>query len=427
VRDEKPREIAAEILFKRENGRFVESILEDQFGRKTLKPEDRGFIQELVYGVVRWQLTLDWLITRKTQGKPQKPLVQNLLRMALYQMFWLERVPSYAAVNESVEICKRRGFVPQAKFINAVLRGYSREMEGTREELQKLKKNDLALAYSHPEWLCKRWRERFGEGNTVALLDWNNTPPPLYARVNHLRFPTERLLELWQGEGVSYKPVEWDWAANRIFQIEKHPPLPQLASFKQGGFYLQDPSTLLAPLLLQAQPGEAILDLCAAPGGKTTFIADLIQDKGRILAEDLVPQRLKLVSENAERLGVSCIITDTTRFPRDTAFDRVLVDAPCSNTGVMRRRVELRWRIAAEEIGRLAQTQLSLLKQAARRTRLGGTIVYSTCSLEREENEAVVHEFLSSDRRFRLDTERIVTPFADGVDGAYCARLVSTS
>jgi 16S rRNA (cytosine967-C5)-methyltransferase len=180
-------------------------------------------------------------------------------------------------------------------------------------------------------------------------------------------------------------------------------------------------------LLLQAQPGEAILDLCAAPGGKTTFIADLIHDKGRILAEDLVPQRLKLVDENAERLGASSITTDSTHFSKDTAFDRVLVDAPCSNTGVMRRRVELRWRIAAEEIGRLAQTQLSLLKQAARRTRLGGTIVYSTCSLEREENEAVVREFLASDRRFRLDTERIVTPFADGVDGAYCARLVSTS
>ena len=304
MRAEKPREIAAEILFKREKGRFVETILEEFLRSRSLKTEDRRFLQELVYGAVRWQLTLDSLIDLKTGGKPQKPLVQNLLRLALYQMFWLDRVPSYAAVNETVEICKRRGFHPQAKFINAVLRGFSRELEETRRRLDDYRQADFALGFSHPRWLCTRWEERFGRAQTVALLDWNNSPPPTFARVNTLKVTADELLRTWGEEGVEFIARDFDWAPPQtIFQIKAHPPLFSLPSFQAGLFYVQDPSTLLAVEALNPQPGEAILDLCAAPGGKTTYIAQKLENRGRILAQDLDPDRLKLVAENSARLG----------------------------------------------------------------------------------------------------------------------------
>ena len=194
---------------------------------------------------------------------------------------------------------------------------------------------------------------------------------------------------------------------------------------RDGWFYIQDPSTLLAPALLDPQPGENILDLCAAPGGKTTFLAQLMHNEGKIIASDSDPSRLRMVKDNCARLGVTCVETISDfRFPISD-FDKILVDAPCSNTGVMRRRVDLRWRITAEEILRLQKTQLELLNQAATKLKPGGTLVYSTCSLEPEENSEVVKQFLAAQPHFKLETERQLLPFTDGVDGAYVAKLKS--
>lgn len=419
VRGEKPREIAVEILLTRHRGAFVESLVDSALSENPLSPEDRRFLQELVYGVVRWELTLDWLIGKKTE-KPQKPFVQNLLRLALYQMFWLDRVPSYAAVNECVELCKQRGFVPQARFINAVLRGYGREMEETRQALREFRTSDLSRGFSHPAWLCKRWVERFGREKTVRLLDWNNLPAPTFARVNRLKINPAQLQERWRAENIDVEPIDYDWApAATIFRLRAHPALATLPSFQEGLFYVQDPSTLLAVSLLGAQPGESVLDLCAAPGGKTMFIAERLENKGRIVALDLDPARLKLVQENAARLGASCVTTEAG----EGMFDRVLLDVPCSNTGVMRRRLELRWRLKPEEVTRLAHTQMELLRGAAAKTKPGGVLVYSTCSIEAEENERVVSAFIKQNQNFILEQERALTPFADSVDGAYAARL----
>ena len=423
MRVEKPREIAVKVLQERGKGDYLENLLDAALKRYELKPEDRGFLQELVYGVVRWEMTLDWLIAQKTGGKPQKEIVQNLLRLALYQMFWLERVPSYAAVNESVEICKRAGFVPQAKFINAVLRGYGREDTITRQRLEELKRAKPAIGWSHPEWLVRRWEKQWGNVKALRLLEWNNSAPPVYARVNTLKTSACELQQRWSREGVVAEKAEFPWVSkDLVFRMKNHPPLGTLGSFEQGLFYIQDPSTLLAPGMLEASGGETVLDLCAAPGGKTTFIAQLMSNSGRIVAQDIEPARLKLVQENAGRLGATCISTEPIQ--EGLMFDRVLVDAPCSNTGVMRRRVELRWRIKPEEIKRLAQTQMNILKAAAKRVRIGGALVYSTCSLERDENQGVVGQFLAENNGFSLDQEREITPIIDGVDGAYCARLV---
>jgi 16S rRNA (cytosine967-C5)-methyltransferase len=456
VNGQKPREIAASVLRRREHGGgYVETLLEEALAAAPLSPVDRGLCQELVYGVVRWQAALDFLIARKTDGRPQKTALQNLLRLGLYQIFWLDRIPNHAAVHETVENAKRSGFGPQSGFVNAVLRGYLREFDATKTLLADLKTSQPHIGWSHPEWLVTRWQKQWGTERAAQLLEWNNTPPKTFARINTLKFSNRRdelhesqtsanklgtrvtlpseessagkLIEQWRDENVEYDFVRRDWFdENLIFELKSHPPLTALPSFQQGLFYIQDPSTLLAVRELNPQPGEAILDLCAAPGGKTTYIAQLMQNQGKVIARDSVPERLKLIEENCTRLGVTCVETvSTSQLPTRAAHcDRILIDAPCSNTGVMRRRVDLRWRIRPEEIERLRTTQLELLRNAVAFLKPGGILVYSTCSLEPEENREVVEQFLSEQSGFKLERDRELLPFADGVDGAFVARLV---
>jgi 16S rRNA (cytosine967-C5)-methyltransferase len=426
LNEQNPRQIAARVLSQRlNNGEFTENLLETALATARLSPADRGLCHELVCGVVRWQATLDRLIARKTTpGREPRPALVNLLRLGLYQIFWLDRIPPHAAVHETVEQAKRSGYVSQSGFINAILRAYLREFDEVKKILADMKISQPALGWSHPEWLVERWRKHFGDEKTRTLLEWNNTPPKTFARVNTLKTDATKLIERWREENVEYDFCTRDWTGeNLAFELKSHPPLNSLGSFRAGWFYVQDPSTLLAVRELGAQPGETILDLCAAPGGKATFIAQQMNNEGKIVAHDSFADRLKLIRENCTRLGVTCAeVTATFNFQPAT-FDRVLVDAPCSNTGVMRRRVDLRWLIQPTEIERLRATQLTLLKQAATVLKPGGVVVYSTCSLEPEENPEVVKEFLATNPNFKLETERQLLPFADNVDGAYVARL----
>jgi 16S rRNA (cytosine967-C5)-methyltransferase len=432
--EQKPREIAGQILQRRAaGGDYVETLLENELASARLSILNRGLCQELVYGVVRWQSTLDWLIGRKTPGRTQKPMLQNFLRLGLYQIFWLDRIPNHAAVHETVEQTRHSGFGPQAGFVNAILRGYLREFDATKQLLRDLKTTQPHLGYSHPEWLVTRWQQRWGEEKTAKLMDWNNTPPKNYARVNTLKADPGKLLEQWRDENVAYDFVRRDWFdENLVFELKSHPPLATLPSFQQGLFYVQDPSTLLAVQALDPQPGETILDLCAAPGGKTTYIAQRMRNEGRLVAHDASPERLQLVKENCARLGVTCVQCvpglvsgdggRTAKLPA-AQFDRILVDAPCSNTGVMRRRVDLRWRIRPEEIERLQKTQLELLHRAAALLKPGGTLVYSTCSLEAEENGELIEQFLRSNPKFTDNGVRELLPWKNGTDGAFAAIL----
>ena len=427
---EKPREIAVRILRQHaEGGGFIEDLLDPALSRSALESADRRLLQELVFGVVRWQGALDWLIRHKTEGRTQKQVLQILLRLGLYQLFWLERIPDHAAVNEAVELARQLGFGPQSGFINAVLRGYLRERDATVQRLEALKREQPAVGYSHPEWLYERWRTRFGEENTRVLLEWNNKPPPTYARLNILKATAEALAQRWETEGVLFTPRTWDWTEpDTVFELRSHPPLASLRTFQEGLFYIQDPSTLLAVRALDPKPGEAILDACAAPGGKTTYIAQLMQNRGFIMAQDIDVRRREMVRENCSRLGVRIVNLSraTTAVNQDLSepFDRAIVDVPCSNTGVMRRRVDLRWRIEPAELKRLASTQLQLLEKVAEQVKPGGVLVYSTCSLEPEENSELVQRFVSEYPSFKLDHERALLPFDHGADGAYVARLI---
>ena len=425
--EQKPREIAIRVLRQRQpRTEYTENLLETALAGAKLSPPDRGLCQEIVYGVVRWQAALDWLIARKTPGREQQPALQILLQTGLYQIFWLDRIPPHAAVHETVELAKRLGFGPQAGFINAILRGYLRETEVTRQLLASLKDTQPAIGWSHPEWLVERWIQCWGAPRTQQLLAWDNTPPKTFARLNRLKTDAAKLIEQWRTENVSYDFVRpGPWPENQIFELKGHPALGTLPSFTDGWFYVQGPSTLMAVTQLRPQPGETVLDLCAAPGGKTAFIAQLMNNQGRLVAHDVAEDRLVLILDNCRRLGITCV--ETTLIPPansgTTAFDRLLVDAPCSNTGVMRRRVDLRWRIQPAEITRLRTTQLELLEKAAALLKPSGVLVYSTCSIEPEENQEVVAQFLTRQPHFQCEGEHALIPFVDGVDGAFVARL----
>jgi len=401
-------------------------LLDGELSRQRLSGPDRGLVQELVYGIVRARATLDWLIDRKTDGRPQKSDLRQLLRLGLYQLFWLDRIPDHAAVHETVELAREFGYGPQAGFINAMLRGYGREKEATQKLLAELKVSDPAIGWSQPAWLVEKWQQRYGAEDTQKLLAWNNSPPSTFARLNTTRTNAEKIILQWREEGVEYDFFARDWLEEHlIFRLKSHPALETLPSFRQGLFYVQDPSTLLAVRLLDPHPGERILDACAAPGGKATFIAQKIGSSGLVVARDVSEARLKLIKENCARLGFTTVETDLADEPKlKFRFDRILVDAPCSNTGVMRRRVDLRWRIRAEEIERLRVQQLELLRKAAAQLAPKGTLIYSTCSLEPEENRQVVDAFLELEKGFKFETDRELIPFKDGVDGAYVAKLV---
>lgn len=419
---EKPREIAFRVLSHRQRAEeYVEKLLEQELAQNPLGGANRALCKELVYGVARWQRTLDWLVARKTEDRDQNAGVRALLHLGLYQLLWLDRIPDHAAVHETVELGKRFGFGTRAGFLNAVLRGYVREREATVATLQALKETDPALGYSHPAWLFQRWDERWGRAKTIALLDWNNRPAPVYGRVNRLKTDAAALAIRWRDEGIEFEKRSFAWAGeNDVFELKSYPPLAQCRSFQEGLFYVQDPSTLLAAELLEAQRGDIILDMCAAPGGKTTCIAQTLSNEGRVIARDSQPARLKALEENCRRLGAVCVeIGDDSTI----TFDRILLDAPCSNTGVLRRRVEARWRLQPAEVERLQQGQAALLTQAARQLKPGGILVYSTCSLEPEENENVVENFLAAHSGFELSEQRQLLPFIEGVDGAYAARL----
>ena len=427
---QKPREIAVRVLQLRQSEpAFVEDIFERELADARISPIDRALCQELVYGICRWQETLDWLIARKTEGREQKPDLEILLRLGLYQMFWLDRIPNHAAVHETVEIAKKMGFTTQAGFLNAVLRTYTRERTETEKLVEHIKISDPGIGYSHPHWIYERWSQRWGPEKTAALMAWNNTPPKTFARVNTLKTANvKELRTMWDIEGVKFVPHQFDWVdENLVFELESHPPLAKLKSFQKGFFYIQDPSTLLAVRELDVKSGQTVLDLCSAPGGKTTFIAQLMQNRGKVFAQDIDWERLDLVKENYLRLGITCI--ETSIAPSQIIekpslrFDRILIDAPCSNTGVMRRRVDLRWRIEPAEIARLRQEQLELLRRAAPRLKPGGTLVYSTCSLEPEENLEVIARFLEEQKDFKLESEREILPFVNKVDGAFVAKL----
>jgi 16S rRNA (cytosine967-C5)-methyltransferase len=358
--------------------------------------------------------------------------------MGAYQIFFLSRVPVSAACNQAVELAKKYGHAGTAKFVNAVLRSAGREPgKAVYPDPARDPARYLALKYFHPEWLAARWLERLGFAACEALLAADNTTPPLSLRTNTLRISRDDLLARLAAEGAAGEPSSW---APEGIVCREYPALATLASLREGLFQVQDESSMLVAHVVGPRPGEFVIDACGAPGGKSTHLAALMGDKGRVLSTDLYEHKLKLTAENAARLGLKIIATrvfDATKL--DTVYagqaDRVLVDAPCSGLGVLRRKPDSRWRKSESMLRDLPKLQAAILASAARCVKPGGTVVYSTCTTEPEENEQVVRAFLADNPDFVLADagallpsprgEAMVQlwPHVDGVDGFFIARL----
>ena len=430
MRFQKPREIAFRVLQLRDlRNEFTEPLLQEAFERSNLDSRDRRFVQEMVFGIVRNMRTIDWFIREYSGGKDMPSEAKILIRMGIYQLLWMDKVPDHAAINESVDLTRKYGVGDKSGFINGILREIQRERNHLYKDIENLKKDDPPVGYSHPAWLIRHWSKLLGERDLARFLEWNNQAPRTYARVNTAVTNAEELEKRWTDEKVLFKRYEAAWAKSfDLYSIKASRAFPELGSFQDGDFYIQDPSTLAAVSLLNPAPTDSVLDLCSAPGGKTTALAAMMNGEGQVVAADGSPDRLDLVRENIARMRIKNVVIAeniSAAFSkyRTRKFDKILIDAPCSNTGVMQRRVDLRWRISKAEVDALQDTQLSLLRQITTRIKPGGMVAYSTCSIEPGENEGVVENFIKEFPDFKKMEELRLTPWKDSIDGAYVALL----
>lgn len=377
----------------------------------------------IISAVLRNQSALKWMMKQLVR-KPPAPEIYTYLLIGAGQIFYIDQVPDHAAVHETVEAAKKKHSKNSIGFINGVLRNMLRKKDLMLEELNR---QSLPTRYSHPNELLHIWRSAYGPENTEALCAWDNTPPPLCIRRNIRKASRDEFTKRLAEEGAELEPHPFH--PDLCFSVIRSPRLSSLPSFTEGWFYIQDPSTTMAARLLNPQPGETIIDACACPGGKTLQLAEQMEDTGRIIAMDLHTDRMRLLQQNLERMGpyksIDIIKTDATKAWPETAgkADGILLDVPCTNTGVLRRRIEARWRFTADARKHLEHVQKRILDRAAPNLKEGGRIVYSTCSLAPEENENRIRTWLKDHTGFVLENEILLLPYNDHTDGAYAALL----
>lgn len=442
------RHAALDILLKVElHNAYAAPLLARAMPR--FQSRDRRLLVDLVYGVLRWRLTLDWIIARASH-RPIASIDLSLLillRLGAYQLIFLTKIPRHAAVSTSVDLAKSVRGQKAGGFINALLRHIAEKGNKTLEQLPRNQTADaLALRTSHPSWLVRRWIEQFGYGETEALCNANNQPPPATLRVNAHKTTRDSLIKdakqipnlkdtrinptRFASQGLSVAPLsavfETDW-------------------LERGVVTIQDEASQIVGEIVSARPGEWILDACAGIGGKALQLLETTDGHLNLICMDAIPRKLKQLHSSAKRLGLPpppriAARAEKNPLANHPIFDKVLLDAPCSNTGVIRRHPERKWRLEERDITRLCEVQEGFLTALAPKVRVGGVLVYSTCSLEREEGEEMVSRFLSLHKEFTLDDCAQVLgnrnipfvtkgmfrsfPHKDGMDGFFCARLI---
>lgn len=421
---------------------YLDKLLDIELKSDELVPPDKGLLSELVHGVVRWQGRLDWLLGRFTHGNFPKSEVniKNALRVALYQILFLERLPQYAAVNEAVEFVKRIRGEKAANMVNAVLRTIIRNHDAIHypnpaDDLLQY----LSVFYSHPQWIVRRWLNRFSKEEAEKLLAANNEIPPITLRINKLKITPAAFLAILDEQRIPYSGSSF---VDYFIKTKSLSGISQLDVFRQGYFSIQDESAALPALLMAPQPGERIIDMCAAPGGKTTLLAELMNNQGEIIAIDRYEHRLNMIHQSCDRLAITnvrMVVGDAAEMTIPPAA-KVLLDAPCSGLGVLRKKPDIKWKREPEDIPRLTRIQETLLESGARAVQPGGVLVYSTCTTEPEENEMMIRAFLLRHPEFSLDdplkyvNRSVVSP--DGfvvtfphihhLDGSFAARLIKS-
>lgn len=406
--------------------------LSEKLGKK-----DRAFLMETTYGVLRLRDRLDWIINRFLK-KPSgvRGSTRDNLRLGVYQIFHM-RVPDWAAVDEAVKLERRN-----RSLVNAILRNVIRNKDNIKGELEAIradalddatplndKTSDISVLTSHPVWLVRRWIKRFGAAEALALAEANNRIPPLTLRVNTSKATRDKLLNELKDAGIEAEPTE---VSPQGIKLKGTVPIGDITAF-MGEVYIQDEAAQLVSLILEPKSGDRVLDACAAPGGKTTHIASLIVDTGEVVAVDSNERRIKTLKENIEISGLSNIKVipgDITSLGGLGLFDRVLVDAPCSATGVIRRNPDVKYRHKAGDLLRFKEKQLNILRSAAGSLKPGGILVYCTCSTEPEEGEQVIQEFLkTSGDFFNINNVPIgkdfmrTYPHRHNMDGFFAAKL----
>ena len=437
------RQLALDCLIRlEEDSTTIAPLINCTILQSRLDALDCGLLNELVYGVVRWRKKLDWILRQFVDSRFRLDLKsRNILRLGAYQLLHLNRVPPHAAIYETVELAKPKR--KQAQFINAVLRSVQRD--ANRLEFSSLQADPLqhiSISLSYPQWLVKRWLIHYDAAWTLAFCRASNQIAPLSIRLNSLKTNREELIESLTADSVSVK--ESQISPDGLILADS-PSVQSLQAYRNGWFYVQDESAMLAAHLLSPQPEKKVVDLCAAPGGKTTHIAQLMGNTGQIVAADISQDRVRSVEENCRRLGMTNVLpriansaNDSLEFVRDA--DYVLIDAPCSGFGTLRRHPDIRWKKSPNQINELAQLQLNLLENTARKIKPGAVLVYSTCSIEPEENEMVVRRFLKNHPNFVIEDAGEFLPAAPphaitpegflqtfphehGTDGAFAVRL----
>jgi 16S rRNA (cytosine967-C5)-methyltransferase len=452
------RQIAADVLHRsRSREAFAAELIDDALAAATVTPQDRRFVTQLVFGAIRRKGTLDAILKPFIQipFHSVQPRVWDALHLGAFQLVFLTHVPRHAAVNETVELATHVGS-PKAKgFVNGVMRRVaelvtnefadkpsadavpfdllaSRERERPEHRYRKLARAVLpdpvaspgdyfAVAFSLPKWLADRWLARYGPDECTRLGFWFNAPPPLWIRTNKLHNDRETYRLRLAAQLIEAETGEHP----QSLRLPEHPAIRELPGYDAGDFTVQDHSSMLVASALGVQLGMHVLDLCAAPGGKTTHLAELMDNRGRVTACDTDAKRLETVTTLCQRLGVKgveTVVLKENEEPPTGPFDAALVDVPCSNTGVLGRRPEVRWRLKPTEFEYLIRLQTRLLIQAAERVKPGGAVVYSTCSIEPDENEGVVKAVLRGMRSVKLEAEHHAIP-GKPADGGYWARL----
>lgn len=444
----KARERALNILHQvADKGAYANLTLNKMLNKADFNSLDRGFITELVYGTLRMQGRLDYILGQYLK-KPLASLplwILLILRLGAYQIIFLDKVPVSAAVHESVELAKKYGHAGTVRLVNGVLRNVDRG----RENIKYPSRDQNLLAYltafySHPAWLVSRWLEEFGPEETEKLCIWNNTSPQVTLRANTLKTTREDLIKELEHEGIK---ASMGTFLPESLVLPGAAVIGSLAAYRDGLFQVQDEGSMLVTRVLNPQPGSKMLDICAAPGGKTTHAAQLMANQGEIKAFDLYPHKLALIEANCRRLGISIVTPqeqDGRKLPGiyEKWADYCLVDAPCSGLGVLRRRPDARWQKQASDIGQLVTLQKEILTGAAKTVAPGGLLVYSTCTITPEENQGVVAWFLKGHPEFSLEEipRKVIgkfsftdddlaggmlqlLPHVHGTDGLFMARL----
>lgn len=428
------REIALKILYKIDKQSGYSNLVLDEYlenERKKLTKNDIEFISKIVYGVVTWKLTLDSILEKYSKTKINKisTWIINILRMGIYQIIFLDKVPKSAAVDESVKLCKKYGF-KSANFVNAILRKVEKEdyleFNQIPDKIQRISK-----MYSMPEWLIEEFLEEYDIQTVEEICKNSNLKPYTTIRINKLKITKDNLIKQLEEKQISYKE---SYLEDFIY-LEKVKNISNIDLFQKGYFTVQDEGAGIISIMLEPKQGQKILDACSAPGGKTTYIAELIKDNGEIIAWDLYPHRLELVKQNINRLGIKSIKTqvkDATILDESyiEKFDKILIDVPCLGFGVMKRKPDIKWQRNKQDIKKITKIQIQILNICSNYLKKGGEILYSTCSILKKENQDIINEFLKlrnveknrTEVKFEKIMEKLILP-KDKTDGFYICKL----